>query len=251
MREYFSHDYNARNDKKLVSLFMKHGLAGIGAFWCLVEMLYESEGIIKRSECERIAFEMRTSCDFINSVICDFELFEFDANDFWSISVNRRIDIRNSKSEKARASASARWSKKNDDANALRTQSECNAIKEKKSKVNKSKVNTDLYPFEDFWNAYQKKVDSKKCKDKWSKLSEEEKKEAMSKVCDYVKSTPDAQFRKNPQTWLNGRCWEDEIIFKHETQTTQKNGQNIISTGKGKDWTKGLERFRERIKDVQ
>lgn len=35
----------------------------------------------------------------------------------------------------------------------------------------------------------------------------------------YVKSTPDKQFRKNPQTWLNGQCWNDEVktIMKEET----------------------------------
>ncbi|MFN9902044.1 MAG: hypothetical protein ACK55Z_25340, partial [bacterium] len=27
----------------------------------------------------------------------------------------------------------------------------------------------------------------------------------------YIKSTPDVKFRKNPLTWLNGKCWEDEI----------------------------------------
>ena len=69
MKEYFSHDYNARNDKKLVSLFMKHKLSGIGLYWCLVEMLYESGGEIMLSECERIAFELRIDLEMINDVI--------------------------------------------------------------------------------------------------------------------------------------------------------------------------------------
>lgn len=27
----------------------------------------------------------------------------------------------------------------------------------------------------------------------------------------YVASTPELQFRKNPYTWLNGKCWRDEL----------------------------------------
>lgn len=143
MREYFSHDYNARNDKKLVALFMKHGLAGVGAFWCLVEMLYESNGVILRSECDRIAFELRITNEFLNSILCDFDLFICDENAFYSESVKTRLGLRNEKSEKAKASAIARWRKKSDDANALRSQCEGNAIKVNKSKVNKSKLYLD------------------------------------------------------------------------------------------------------------
>ena len=231
IREYFSHDYNARNDKKLVKLFMKHGLAGIGAFWCLIEMLYESNGKIMRSECERIAFEMRTTCEFIDSIITDFDLFECDENAFWSISVNNRLFMRSEKSEKAKASAKARWSAKNDDANALRTQCDGNANKGKESKVNKKE---SIYSFENFWNAYSKKTDKTKCINKWSKLTEEEKKLAMDVIEKYVKSTPDVSFRKNPLTWLNGKCWEDEItIYQQPSQPTSqpRNPKIVTQTG--------------------
>jgi len=54
MKEYFSHDYNARNDTKLVKVFMKYQLKGIGAYWCIIEMLYEEGGYLLRSEYERI-----------------------------------------------------------------------------------------------------------------------------------------------------------------------------------------------------
>jgi hypothetical protein len=67
--------------------------------------------------------------------------------------------------------------------------------------------------FDVFWEKYNKKQDSKKCLDKWLKLSDNEINAALDKVEAYVKSTPDVQFRKNPLTWLNGKCWEDEIII--------------------------------------
>ena len=35
---------------------------------------------------------------------------------------------------------------------------------------------------------------------------------ALLVVDAYVESTPDPQYRKDPTTWLNQRCWEDEVI---------------------------------------
>jgi uncharacterized protein YdaU (DUF1376 family) len=71
--------------------------------------------------------------------------------------------------------------------------------------------------FEIFWDKYAKKQDSKKCLDKWMKLTDQEMNAALDKVDAYVLSTPDVQFRKNPLTWLNGKCWNDEIIISKPT----------------------------------
>ena len=73
--------------------------------------------------------------------------------------------------------------------------------------------------FDTFWEAYAKKVDSKKCLDKWLKLSEQEQTKALQVVADYVRSTPEVQFRKNPLTWLNGKCWNDDIRAPEAVQT--------------------------------
>ena len=69
-----------------------------------------------------------------------------------------------------------------------------------------------------FWNIYNKKNDSKKCKDKFMKLHRKEVDKILEVVQEYVNSTPDVQFRKNPLTWLNGKCWND--IEKNEYSPT-------------------------------
>jgi hypothetical protein len=67
--------------------------------------------------------------------------------------------------------------------------------------------------FEEFWNLYNKKVGYKqKCFDKFKKLKEEEIKEIFRTLPEYIKSTPDKKFRKNPETYLNNKSWNDEII---------------------------------------
>ena len=86
--EYFSHDYKARHDRKLVNLLMKKGAEGIGIFWCIIEMLYEDGGRINTSEYERITFELRSNYDTVKSVIEDFKLFKIDGEHFFQKIIN-------------------------------------------------------------------------------------------------------------------------------------------------------------------
>lgn len=76
---------------------------------------------------------------------------------------------------------------------------------------NHEPLTNNQFPFDDFWNAYDKKVDTAKCRAKWERLSDRDKQLAMAHIPAYVKSTPDKKFRKNPMTYLNGECWLDEI----------------------------------------
>lgn len=67
--------------------------------------------------------------------------------------------------------------------------------------------------FDWFWNDYDKKVgDKQKLKKKWNKLTDEERQNAMNYLDLYKQSVPDKQFRKNPETFINNKSWNDEII---------------------------------------
>jgi len=76
----------------------------------------------------------------------------------------------------------------------------------------------EVWPtFEDFWILYDKKSgDKRKCLKKWNKLGQLGKEFIMHHVEKYVKSTPDKQFRKNPETYLNQQHWENEILTNEE-----------------------------------
>ena len=72
--------------------------------------------------------------------------------------------------------------------------------------------------FEWFWNDYDKKVgDKQKLKKKWNKLTDVERQNAMNYLDLYKKSVPDKQFRKNPETFINNKSWNDEIINRSIT----------------------------------
>lgn len=65
---YFQHDNYSRDDEKLVEVRMKHQMAGIGVYWCLVEMLHESNGYIETKP-KLLAFQLQVDEQVINDVV--------------------------------------------------------------------------------------------------------------------------------------------------------------------------------------
>jgi hypothetical protein len=45
---WFDHDYNARNDQRILMLRAEFGLEGYGAYWCIIETMAEDDGEIFR-----------------------------------------------------------------------------------------------------------------------------------------------------------------------------------------------------------
>lgn len=82
--------------------------------------------------------------------------------------------------------------------------------------------------FQEFWDLYDKKVDRETAFRRFSKLKESEIEKALKVIPIYKKSQPDKKYRKNPSTWLNGKCWEDEYEPEVTQQNTlNENGENI------------------------
>lgn len=71
--------------------------------------------------------------------------------------------------------------------------------------------------FSEFWNIYNKKQDKISCESKFLKLPKKDIENILMVVNDYVISTPDVKYRKNPLTWLNRQCWNDEITLENKT----------------------------------
>lgn len=66
--------------------------------------------------------------------------------------------------------------------------------------------------FDAFWEAYDKRRDRFKCEKKWEALSADEQAAALAHAPLFAAATPDKQFRKDPLTYLNGKCWLDEEL---------------------------------------
>lgn len=91
-------------------------------------------------------------------------------------------------------------------------------------------LSTDEYSFDKAWDLYQKKVGPRRSlKAKWDKLSLKDRKAAIAHIPLYVQSTPDKQYRKHFQTYLNQRGWEDEIITHNDRQLTKQQAMRDIA----------------------
>lgn len=144
MVNYFTHDSNARNSDKLIPLRAKMGAEGYGIYFMLLERLREEPDYTSVKDYNMLAFDLRVDAAKVKAVVENFGLFAFtdDGKCFYSDSFLRRMQVKDEKSEKARASARSRWGKCERNANAMRTHENSDAIKEKESKEKKIKRNT-------------------------------------------------------------------------------------------------------------
>ena len=155
----------------------------------------------------------------------DSEIFEMFLKDKEGLFYNERLEIeinkRKSHSEKQRANVMKRWNK---DTNVIPNKQNGNTVviplenenenENENEDVIENKV--EIYPtFEDFWELYDKKTGNKSLiKPKFDKLPQKIKEKIIDYLPNYLDSTPDKAYRKNPQTFLNNKSWEDEIITK-------------------------------------
>ena len=71
-----------------------------------------------------------------------------------------------------------------------------------------------ILSFDEFWNLYDKKVgDRDKLKKKWEHISEDDRLKISEHIPAYRMTQPDKKYRKNPDTYLNNKSWNDEIII--------------------------------------
>ena len=96
------------------------------------------------------------------------------------------------------------------------------------TKSNSLPPSKDVEGFEKWWKMYDYVKNKGKAKLSWNRHV---KKELIDVIIehtkDYVKSTPDKQYRKHPTTYLNQHTWNDEITkqdkrieieeYKHDT----------------------------------
>jgi uncharacterized protein YdaU (DUF1376 family) len=96
--------------------------------------------------------------------------------------------------------------------------------------------------FEEFYDLYAKKRGRAECMKKFMKLKVEEINKILDVVPAYVASTPDSQFRKDPSTWLNQKCWEDEFVTTIPKRIARE-GYYIDQNGREQpEWMRGIKR---------
>ena len=115
MNNYFTHDSNARNADNILALRMRLGAEGYGIYFMILERLREEPDYTSVKDYNMLAFDFRVGSDKVKSVVEDFGLFHFteDGERFYSDSFLRRMQVKDEKIEKAKASATYKWGESN------------------------------------------------------------------------------------------------------------------------------------------
>jgi hypothetical protein len=148
---YFSHDYNATSDPRIMELLSDCGLAGVGIYWILVEILHQQEtSLISKNSFQKYIkfyanFENRGDhfLQKLEKSLLDSELFEEDSNgNIFSKRVLKNKEFReNEKKKKSEAGRiggkkTAELKQCSSNAQATLKQNEAKERKGKERKVN-------------------------------------------------------------------------------------------------------------------
>jgi hypothetical protein len=95
--------------------------------------------------------------------------------------------------------------------------------------INKETKKHILASFDTFWEMYGKKEDRRKCEKKWVSIDEKLHEKILTVLPAYIAKTPELKFRKNPLTWLNGECWNDEVVVVPLFENKQSQHQPLAN----------------------
>ena len=128
---YFSHDSNARNDIKMVKLRQMLGLEGYGLYWCVIEMLRESNKYeLPIEDIPPICFELRIAQEKFEKLF-DCELLFKGKKMFYSKSLKNRM-LRLDEIKQKRKIAGAKGGKSKASAKQVLSNSKASKVKQSK-----------------------------------------------------------------------------------------------------------------------
>lgn len=225
---YFSHDYNAGQDYKIIALISKHSASGYGVYWRIIEMLHSDDShTLPNNEMiwSVIAMTMNTPIKDVQCIIetcIEFKLLHLDENSvIYSNRVNCNIGYREkihkNKIDGGKKSADKRKQQMLNESstdvqqqfNSSSTAVEQEPNKGKESKVNKSKGNnTYSDEYERMWIEYGRKGNKKDGFKHFQALTEAERQQAMMAIPAYFNTQPEPQYRKDIERYLAKKHWE-------------------------------------------
>jgi hypothetical protein len=110
---YFSHDYNARNDEKILELRAEFGAEGYGVFWMIVETMAENEnGGVKASLIGGLSLGYGVAKDRLSLIIdrcLSLSLFYEEDGYYFSNRLLEHKKYRKELSEYGSKGANSRW----------------------------------------------------------------------------------------------------------------------------------------------
>lgn len=110
---YFSHDYNARNDPKILELRSEYGMEGYGIYWCLIETMAEDdEGVVIATLIGGLSVGYGVPKNRLLEIIqfmIKIGLLHQDNDEIYSLRLREHKNMRKALSDKGKEGAEKRW----------------------------------------------------------------------------------------------------------------------------------------------
>ena len=221
--EFFRHHADSYQHPKFKMLRLKYGWEGEGRFWALNCMIARAENCqLDLSQkynvatiCTDLGLSQQSLESFVDYLLNECSLLKKtpDGKIYTDILAETLENVSHQRAKSRRRMTKLRRTTPEQDS--------CSGEQDhkgKESKVKESKKYTDR--FEKAWEAYGKRGTKMVAFKYWKKYSEEELVAIEEKIPIYVFSTPDKQFRKHFDGWLNpaNRIWENEITLSPEQE---------------------------------
>ena len=217
--QFFKHYANMRNDVKINRLIRKYGLEGYGLYNLIVESIVESlssdHPIPELEEtAEDLAEQYRGDTARISEMMqfmLKQGLFEVDeiTGRILCRKIYKFIDKSQTRSEEIRSMIeSYKTSVCPGQIETVRDFADRSRVEVDKEVEKESRETA----FNTFWTLYDKKRNKAKCITLWAKVSPDNYNTIFEHVKQYVASTPEVAYRKDPERYIKYQCWNDEII---------------------------------------
>jgi hypothetical protein len=217
--DYFPHDRDMRNHRKVKAIRTKFGPIGYAIWSMTLEYLTGIDGNefeYSDVEFELMAGDFGVSATEIRDVIdyCIKLDMLFNNNGFInSESLDERLKPVYEKRGTNKDKSKKQLRVNGKFANNKTVTDGVSATEMPQIKVKEIKVKEINISFDSFWDLYDKKVgDKDKLKRKWESFGDSERLSIMEYIPKYKLNQPDKKFRKDPQTFFNNNSWNDELI---------------------------------------
>lgn len=221
---YFPHDYDAQHDDKIIRLRWVHGWEGFWLYWAVIERLAIAGGKLHITDLPPMAFDMNYDPKKLEEIVTDFELFEVENDEFYSVRLLEHLAKRDDIKAKRQQAGSKWWSKSQANARAKSTKG-----KESKGKEIKIKETNYIYPENSFeFQAATYFIDKKK--DYVQVQNQISKPDYIQKQCNEVRKLMDIDgLSENDIKALiafavDDDFWKDQILSISKLRKKNKDG---------------------------
>jgi uncharacterized protein YdaU (DUF1376 family) len=185
------------------------------AYRRMIDLYYQTEEPF--TDTAKLARKVRSSFEIVGNLLHEFFVYEENA---WH---NKRADAEIAKykamKDGGRKGAAMRWHKPSDSPPIALPNATPMPTKNQEPRTKNHIKAISPIGFDLFWNAYNKKIGKPNSLKQWAKIKPDDEllKLIVSKALADASAKPDNKFRKDPERWLKGQHWLDEIIVSHET----------------------------------